>query len=552
MTRSRLVFLLLIAVAAGCVLAATPAQAKLTGAVWTTLPDGTAVDHNVYAAKEDVYLNAGPFSASGAWVPDGDYYFMVTDPPGKKLLSQDGVDKRMVKIRNGMVVQPGIPGDTPIPPYTNHNWANDARRPGNVTIQLMPYADSKNGEYKMWVTPVANYDPNDPGAKFGFIPSCSKTDNFRVRRGRLIIFGHKFEDLNGNGIWDPGELSLPDWEIQLFMKVKNLWVYQTSSFTDSGDGSYVFPITQAGLYRIYEILKSDWAQTKPGSPNYYEINITKAMLTAGTPLGPYDFGNRRKVPQLAVLSGVKFSDANQNCEWDPDEGTLAGWLVTITAGTMPGGVFVPANPQPPDGNSVVGPWTVPTDANGVWEKADLPRGWVFEVREEQQPGWVQTAPCDQAPSVNVSAQDKRWYVTVPEQVPPGGDDPYYIVLNFGNYGCGRIIVYKFEDHNGDGIENGSDGPYSGWTMFLWDANPPNGLQFPKLLEWGATDSTGYIEFPQNPEVCLPFGTYLVSEMSDVNWTCTTCTYGPWAIDVTITPQDPVAFVEFGNYYFPCH
>jgi len=66
------------------------------------------------------------------------------------------------------------------------------------------------------------------------------------------------------------------------------------------------------------------------------------------------------------------------------------------------------------------------------------------------------------------------------------------------------------------------------------------------------DETGYIEFPIDPEACLPYGTYIVSEMSDVNWTCTTCTHGPWAIDVTITPQDPVAFVEFGNYYFPCH
>jgi hypothetical protein len=368
---------------------------------------------------------------------------------------------------------------------------------------------------------------------------------------------------------------LSDWEIQLFMKVKNSWVYQSSSFT-AGDGSYAFQITQAGQYRIYEIVKPDWTQTKPLNPplnpnNYYEINITKAMLTAGTPLGPYDFGNRRGVPLQAVLAGIKFNDANQNCEWDPDEGLLAGWLITITAGTMPGGVFQPADPQPADltQNPVVGPWTVSTGADGSWEKDGLPRGWVYEVREEHQPGWEQTAPCSGL-SANVLVQDKssgtvvdrRYYVTVPEQVPLDGDDKAYLKLAFGNSGCGRIIVYKFEDHDSNGIQDGIDEALSTWTMFLYDANPPNSLQFPKLLAWGATmkddpltpeDETGYIEFPIDPEACLPFGTYIVAEMDGgVDWTCTTCTHGPLAIDVTITPQDPVALVEFGNHYLPNH
>jgi hypothetical protein len=557
-----LVFLLLIAVAAGCVLAATPAQAKLTGAVWTTLPDGTAVDHNVYAAKEDVYLNAGPTTqSSGAWVPDGDYYFMVTDPPGKKLLSQDAVGLRMVKIRNGMVVQPGIPGDTPIPPYTNHKWANDAARPGNITIQLMPYADSKNGEYKMWVTRVEDYQPGNPASKFGFLPSDSKTDNFRVRRARLLIFGYKFADLDGDGTWDQGEPPLPNWEIQLYMKVKNAWVYQDSSFT-AGDGSYGFQITQAGQYRIIEVLQATWTQTKPLNPNIYELTITKAMLTAGTPLGPYNFGNTQGPrPPGAVLSGLKYADLDRDGFPDLNEPGIADWAITIVAGQFDGnGDFVcdltvkDLSPQQlPD------PWTVYTDATGAWEKDDLPQGYVYKVCEEQKAGWTQTGPADQTLDLlPVFAKDLCWYATVPVGV---NDDPNWHKLDFGNYGCGRIIVYKFEDHNGDGIENGLDGPYSGWTMFLYDANPPNSLQFPKLLAWGPTmkddpltpeDETGYIEFPIDPEACLPYGTYIVSEMSDVNWTCTTCTHGPWAIDVTITPQDPVAFVEFGNYYFPCH
>jgi cysteine-rich repeat protein len=52
-----------------------------------------------------------------------------------------------------------------------------------VTVQLMPYADTPNngGEYKMWLTPVDEYDTSARSANFGFIESESKTDNYKVR-----------------------------------------------------------------------------------------------------------------------------------------------------------------------------------------------------------------------------------------------------------------------------------------------------------------------------------------------------------------------------------
>src|SRR5512132_4095786 len=68
----------------------------VTGAIFTTIIDGTAVNHNIYDRKEDVYLNGGPqpnAPCTEAGLPDGDYYFQVTDPSGKVLLSkmEDGV-----------------------------------------------------------------------------------------------------------------------------------------------------------------------------------------------------------------------------------------------------------------------------------------------------------------------------------------------------------------------------------------------------------------------------------------------------------------------------
>ena len=36
-----------------------------TGAIWTSLSDGTTVNANLYDAKEDVYLNGGPQNCGG-------------------------------------------------------------------------------------------------------------------------------------------------------------------------------------------------------------------------------------------------------------------------------------------------------------------------------------------------------------------------------------------------------------------------------------------------------------------------------------------------------
>src|SRR5215216_5723801 len=72
--------------------AGTVGAAPLNGAIWTSLADGSSVNANIYDAKEDVYLNGGPQNCgNGNGLPDGDYYFQVTDPSGDELLSSDAI-----------------------------------------------------------------------------------------------------------------------------------------------------------------------------------------------------------------------------------------------------------------------------------------------------------------------------------------------------------------------------------------------------------------------------------------------------------------------------
>jgi len=154
-------------------------SARVRGAIFTTLPDGSAVNHNIYTAKTDVYLDGGPSGGSpvhAAALAEGDYYLQVTDPSGKVLLSTDDISCRRIHVNGSGVISAAVGACHHVTGSDQDYAALGAR-----TVQLMPYNDTPNpgGEYKAWVTPVGAYTGS--GMFHGFVPSFSKTDNFKVR-----------------------------------------------------------------------------------------------------------------------------------------------------------------------------------------------------------------------------------------------------------------------------------------------------------------------------------------------------------------------------------
>src|SRR3954453_19142842 len=86
------------------ILAISSAFASVNGAIFTTTSTGTKVNGNLYKAKTDVYLNGGPQNNNDpGLVPDGNYYFQVTDPSGAVLLSADDISCREVTVQNGRI-----------------------------------------------------------------------------------------------------------------------------------------------------------------------------------------------------------------------------------------------------------------------------------------------------------------------------------------------------------------------------------------------------------------------------------------------------------------
>ncbi len=182
------------------------------GAIFTTLPDGGAVNYNIYSIKPDVYLDGGPGDRApifAAGLPDGRYVFQITDPSGKTLLSVDPASCREFDVAGGIItnVVPAGGCEHAIGIDQDHGAA------GAVTVQMCGggiggnernptacFKDTPNpgGEYKAWVTMEADFlngcallnvsnglDVVDCGFKtksnaHGFVPRHTKTDNFKV------------------------------------------------------------------------------------------------------------------------------------------------------------------------------------------------------------------------------------------------------------------------------------------------------------------------------------------------------------------------------------
>ena len=82
------------------------AAGPVTGAIFTTTQYGEFVNANLYDSQEEVYLNGGPrpnAPCTAAGLPDGDYYFQVTDPSGSVLLSIGKVADRKVTVSKGII-----------------------------------------------------------------------------------------------------------------------------------------------------------------------------------------------------------------------------------------------------------------------------------------------------------------------------------------------------------------------------------------------------------------------------------------------------------------
>ncbi|RMG54839.1 MAG: hypothetical protein D6723_04090, partial [Acidobacteria bacterium] len=104
------------------------------------------------------------------------------------------------------------------------------------------------------------------------------------------ICGTKWNDLDGDGVRDPGEPGLQGWTINLSGPV-------TASTTTDANGNYCFMNLDPGTYTVSEIQQLPWTQTFPPSPGTHTVTLAQGQFVEDI-----DFGNRFFIikPDLVV------------------------------------------------------------------------------------------------------------------------------------------------------------------------------------------------------------------------------------------------------------
>jgi hypothetical protein len=156
--------------------------AAIAGSISVTLRDGQPPETIIFEGKCDAYLLAGQEEGAPR-LPDGDYFFQVTNASDRALLSSDEVRLRQFRVAAGAIT--GVSGDG------SHAAGIDGIS-GTATVQLCPFATSPDasGLYQVWVTRVEDFqgdveavDSAAPDAH-GFLAARSATALFAVSSAR--------------------------------------------------------------------------------------------------------------------------------------------------------------------------------------------------------------------------------------------------------------------------------------------------------------------------------------------------------------------------------
>ena len=482
----------------------------LPGAIFTTLEDGSRVNANIYKKMEDVYLDGGPGQNAppgSAALPEGWYYFQVTDPSGKVLLSTDPVKCRMFHVNSDGVIDDvnetstiwkkvrGKLQETDC--FHNTGIDIDHAELGAITVQLMPYdrTPNKGGVYKVWITPVGKFvgDENNvdnDGQFHGFVPAWSKTDNYKVKgppcEPKITV--KKFQDSNANGVWDEGEDEIEGWQVSINDPLDVINTYYTPV-----NNIIALP---PGLWTVEE------AESQPHRPCDW---LPTALIVDGVPLPPSHtaqvningecdelheifFGNI----QLSDVQVCKYHDYNANGERDDDEPMLEGFLIILDGSDVRG---EPVHKEKR------------TDADGCVIFEDLLPGSYSLTEVLPSDKWLPTTP------------NPIDFELHPEDCEEG------LNFNFGNIKLCDVQVCKYHDYNANGERDDGEPPVEGIIIIL-DGTDVRGEPVHKEKR---TDADGCVIF----EDLLP-GSYSLTEVlpSD-KWLPTT----PNPIDFELHPED---------------
>jgi hypothetical protein len=141
----------------------------------------------------------------------------------------------------------------------------------------------------------------------GFLKGAKQIADLALQDGGIktplgSIQGSKWNDVNGNGVWDTGERALAGWTIYIDSVANGgLDPWELSTVTNA-NGQYTFSNLGPGEYAIREVNQTGWRQTSPTAP--YAVNLTAGQTLTGINFG----GNLQSKIDSSLFSNAIIRD----------------------------------------------------------------------------------------------------------------------------------------------------------------------------------------------------------------------------------------------------
>jgi len=272
----------------------------------------------------------------------------------------------------------------------------------------------------------------------------------------------KFNDLNGNGIYDAGDVMIPDWRIHVTDPYGVTTTYLTPKTLE---------ITEFGTYIVREDLPVGWKQTAVRVDGVYKMPPTLEVTVLINIGETHDvlYGNTAPPPPAKLILD-KFNDINGNGIYDAGDVMIADWRIDVM-----------------DPHGVTTTYLTP-------KALEITDFGTYIITEDLPADWKQTA-------VRVDGS----YIVPPTRevkVTIAAGETHDVL--YGNWKPApppaKLIVDKFNDRNGNGVFDGGDVMIVTWEIYVTD---PSGV------------TTTY-HTPLSLDITL-FGTYTIREDLRVGW-----------------------------------
>ena len=373
------------------------------------------------------------------------------------------------------------------------------------------------------------------------------------------VCGTKFNDANGDGVQDNGETGLPGWTINLTSSGAAGPV--TITTTTGADGSYCFNNLTANTYTVSETPIDGWLQMSPAAPGTYPVKLGSGMNVINQ-----DFGNQQITPCIylcntsfeEILNGqapsgyVQTSQDNIPCwQTTASDGRIEIWHTGF--GTVPaysGTYFAELNATQV-GTLYQSFYAGVANQSVIVSFAHRGRYAGNDVMEVL----IVAPDGTSTPLGTFTDNNTAWtYYSAPYTILTPGTYTLKFVSVSSNNGAGpadggnfldainvtcpaSICGTKFNDVNGDGIQNNGETGLPNWTINL---NYTDAAGTPVTLTT-TTDADGNYCFNN-----LPAMTYTFSETQQSGWT-QTYPAAPGTYSVTLTEGQSVTGKNFGNH-----